>query len=60
MNNSKLEMLLAIHDQFVKASHIPEGNRPFSIASNLTKIQELIMKESAAPVSAPAGDDIPF
>jgi hypothetical protein len=64
----RLQMLLAIHNEFIRAADLPEGSRPYSVQSHLGELETQIMKlikenppgDRFAPPAPNLVDDIPF
>lgn len=61
----RFQMLLAAHNELVRAAGLLEGSRPYSVQSRLDEIEKLIMeeikKEPKLPSPTPPNDDnIPF
>ncbi len=61
MSQDRLQMLLAIHNELVRAAGLPEGARPYSISSHLAEVEKQIMEEiKTKPTATTTDDDIPF
>lgn len=62
MNSDRLQVLMAVHSEFVRSAGLPEGTRPYGIKSNLDAIEELMMEEINKQNLKPTNsdDNIPF
>jgi len=59
MGNDRLQSLLAVHSNFVMAAQLHRDSRPYSVQSNLSTIEDKIMKE-IFPKPPTNTNDTPF